>query len=130
MRKQDFYYDLPEELIAQHPADKRENSRLMLLDKKSGEIEHKHFYNLIDYLNENDCLVLNNTKVIPARIYGTRAETGAVVEFLLLKNLGNDEWECLAGPGKKAKEGYEFSFADGILKAIVIKVKDDGNRIM
>lgn len=130
MRKQDFYYDLPEELIAQHPADKRENSRLMLLDKKSGEIEHKHFYNLIDYLNENDCLVLNNTKVIPARIYGTRAETGAVVEFLLLKNLGNDEWECLAGPGKKAKEGYEFSFADGILKATVIKVKDDGNRII
>ncbi|MGN0172799.1 MAG: tRNA preQ1(34) S-adenosylmethionine ribosyltransferase-isomerase QueA [Acutalibacteraceae bacterium] len=130
MRKQDFYYDLPEELIAQHPTDKRENSRLMLLDKKSGEIEHKHFYNLIDYLNENDCLVLNNTKVIPARIYGTRAETGAVVEFLLLKNLGNDEWECLAGPGKKAKEGYEFSFADGILKATVIKVKDDGNRII
>lgn len=130
MRKQDFYYDLPEELIAQHPAEKREESRLMLLNKNTGEVEHKHFYDIIDYLHEGDCLVLNNTKVIPARIYGTRIDTDAVVEFLLLKNLGDDEWECLAGPGKKAKEGYKFSFGEGILNAEVVKVKDDGNRII
>lgn len=130
MRKQDFYYDLPEELIAQHPSEKRENSRLMLLDKNTGKVEHKHFYNIIDYLNEGDCLVLNNTKVIPARIYGTRVDTGAVVEFLLLKNLGDDKWECLAGPGKKAKVGYKFTFANGILNAEVVDVKDDGNRIV
>ncbi len=130
MRKQDFYYNLPEELIAQHPTDKRENSRLMLLNKETGKTENKHFYNIIDYLSEGDCLVLNNTKVIPARIYGTRVDTGAVVEFLLLKNLGNDEWECLAGPGKKAKVGYKFTFADGILNADVVRIKDDGNRII
>ncbi|MBQ5591162.1 MAG: S-adenosylmethionine:tRNA ribosyltransferase-isomerase, partial [Clostridia bacterium] len=93
MRKQDFYYDLPEELIAQHPAENRENSRLMLLNKISGEVEHKSFYNIIDFLNSGDCLILNNTKVIPARIYGTRVDTGSIVEFLLLKNLGNDNWE-------------------------------------
>ena len=130
MLKSDFYYDLPEELIAQHPADQREQSRLMLLDKNSGEIQHKHFYDIIDYLNEGDCLILNNTKVIPARIYGKREDTGALVEFLLLKNLQNDCWECLAGPGKKAKIGYKFDFADGLLKAEVIDVKDDGNRII
>lgn len=130
MRKQDFYYDLPEELIAQHPSEKRENSRLMLLDKNTGKVEHKHFYNIIDYLNEGDCLVLNNTKVIPARIYGIRVDTGAVVEFLLLKNLGDDKWECLAGPGKKAKAGYKFTFANDILNAEVVDVKDDGNRIV
>lgn len=130
MRKQDFYYDLPEELIAQHPSEKRENSRLMLLDKNTGKVEHEHFYNIIDYLNEGDCLVLNNTKVIPARIYGIRVDTGAVVEFLLLKNLGDDKWECLAGPGKKAKVGYKFTFANGILNAEVVDVKDDGNRIV
>lgn len=130
MRKQDFYYDLPEELIAQHPSEKRENSRLMLLDKNTGKVEHKHFYNIIECLNKGDCLVLNNTKVIPARIYGTRVDTGAVVEFLLLKNLGDDKWECLAGPGKKAKVGYKFTFANDILKAEVIQVKEDGNRIV
>lgn len=130
MKKSDFYYDLPEELIAQHPCEKRENSRLMVLDKNSGEVTHKHFYNIVDYLKKGDCLVLNNTKVIPARIYGIRVDTGAVVEFLLLKNLGNDEWECLAGPGKKAKTGCKFTFADGLLKAEVTGVKDDGNRIV
>ena len=87
MRKQDFYYNLPEELIAQHPSENREESRLMLLDKNTGKIEHKHFYDIIDYLKEGDCLILNNTTVIPARIYGTRTDTGSVVEFLLLKNL-------------------------------------------
>ncbi len=130
MLKSDFYYDLPEELIAQHPCDKRENSRLMLLDKNTGEISHEHFYNIIDHLNPGDCLILNNTKVIPARIYGTRKDTGAVVEFLLLKDLGGDKWECLAGPGKKAKPGYEFSFGNGELFATVDSVKDDGNRII
>lgn len=130
MRKQDFYYNLPEKLIAQHPAENREESRLMLLDKHTGKVDHKHFYNIIDYLNDGDCLILNNTKVIPARIYGTRVDTGAVVEFLLLKNLGDDRWECLAGPGKKAKVGYEFTFADGIMNAVVDDVKDDGNRII
>ncbi len=130
MRKQDFYYNLPEELIAQHPSEKRENSRLMLLDKNSGQTQHKRFYQIIDFLQKGDCLILNNTKVIPARIYGTRVDTGSVVEFLLLKNLGNDEWECLAGPGKKAREGKEFTFADGLLFAQVVKVKEDGNRIV
>ena len=130
MLKSDFYYDLPEELIAQHPCDKRENSRLMLLDKNTGKVEHEHFYNIIDHLNPGDCLILNNTKVIPARIYGTRKDTGAVVEFLLLKDLGGDKWECLAGPGKKAKPGYEFSFGNGELFATVDSVKDDGNRII
>ncbi len=130
MRKQDFYYNLPEELIAQHPAKNREESRLMLLDKDTGKVEHKHFYDILDYLHKGDCLVLNNTKVIPARIYGTRVDTGAVVEFLLLKNLGDDKWECLAGPGKKAKVGYEFTFANDILSAVVTDVKDDGNRII
>lgn len=130
MLKSDFYYDLPEELIAQHPCDKRENSRLMLLDKNTGEIGHEHFYNIIDHLNPGDCLILNNTKVIPARIYGTRKDTGAVVEFLLLKDLGDDKWECLAGPGKKAKPGYEFTFGNGELFATVDSVKDDGNRII
>lgn len=129
MLKSDFYYDLPEELIAQHPSDKRDCSRLMLLDKNTGEIEHKHFYDIIDYLNEGDCLILNNTKVIPARIYGTRVDTGAVVEFLLLKNRGGSCWECLAGPGKKAKTGYKFTFGD-IMTAEVKDVLPDGNRIV
>lgn len=129
MLKSDFYYNLPEELIAQHPADRRDQSRLMLLDKASGAIEHKHFCDIADYLNEGDCLILNNTKVIPARIYGTRADTGARVEFLLLKDLGNDCWECLAGPGKKAKPGYRFTFGD-LLSAEVKEVLPDGNRII
>ena len=130
MQKSDFYYDLPEELIAQHPMQQRTHSRLMLLDKNTGEIEHKHFYDIIDYLNAGDCLILNNTKVIPARIYGVRDDTGAVVEFLLLKNLGDDRWECLAGPGKKAKVGYKFTYGDGIMHGVVDDVLPDGNRIV
>lgn len=130
MQKSDFYYDLPEELIAQHPMQQRTHSRLMLLDKNTGEIEHKHFYDIIDYLNAGDCLILNNTKVIPARIYGVRDDTGAVVEFLLLKNLGDDRWECLAGPGKKAKIGYNFTYGDGIMHGVVDDVLPDGNRIV
>lgn len=130
MQKSDFYYDLPEELIAQHPMQQRTHSRLMLLDKNTGEIEHKHFYDIIDYLNAGDCLILNNTKVIPARIYGVRDDTGAVVEFLLLKNLGDDRWECLAGPGKKAKIGYNFTYGGGIMHGVVDDVLPDGNRIV
>ena len=130
MQKSDFYYDLPEELIAQHPVQQRTHSRLMLLDKNTGKIEHKHFYDIIDYLNAGDCLILNNTKVIPARIYGVRDDTGAVVEFLLLKNLGDDRWECLAGPGKKAKVGYKFTYGDGIMHGVVDDLLPDGNRIV
>lgn len=130
MQKSDFYYDLPEELIAQHPSEQRTHSRLMLLDKKSGEIKHRHFYDIIDYLNKGDCLILNNTKVIPARIYGVRDDTGASVEFLLLKNLGGDCWECLAGPGKKAKTGYKFTFGGGIMRGVVDYVLPDGNRVV
>ncbi|MBQ2676155.1 MAG: tRNA preQ1(34) S-adenosylmethionine ribosyltransferase-isomerase QueA [Clostridia bacterium] len=130
MNKSDFYYNLPEELIAQHPSDKREFSRLMLLSKNSGEIQHKHFYDIIDHLNPGDCLILNNTKVIPARIYGTREDTKAVVEFLLLKDLGDNCWEALAGPGKKAKQGHKFSFGDGLMQGEVQNVLDNGNRIV
>lgn len=130
MQKSDFYYDLPEELIAQHPMQQRTHSRLMLLDKNTGKIEHKHFYDIIDYLNAGDCLILNNTKVIPARIYGVRDDTGAVVEFLLLKNLGDDRWECLAGPGKKAKVGYKFTYGGGVMHGVVDDVLPDGNRIV
>ena len=129
MLKSDFYYDLPEELIAQHPAQKREFSRLMVLDKTTGNVEHKHFYDIVDMLNCGDCLILNNTKVIPARIYGKRIDTGATVEFLLLKDLGNDNWECLAGPGKKARVGHKFDFS-GIMSAEVVEVYDNGNRVL
>ena len=128
MKKSDFYFELPEELIAQHPAQKRDMSRLLCLGRKSGQIEHKHFYDVIDYLKPGDCLVLNNTKVLPARLYGIK-KTGAKVEFLMLKNLGDDRWEVITGPGRKAREGDEFDFGDGILHAIVEKVLDNGNRI-
>ncbi len=129
MRTSDFFYDLPEELIAQTPLENRTDSRLLYLKKGSGNIEHRHFYDITEYLNEGDCLVLNNTRVLPARIYGTREDTGAVVEFVLLKQKGNLVWECLAGPGKKAKTGYKFRFSDK-LRATVIDVLPDGNRIL
>lgn len=129
MKKSDFYYDLPKELIAQTPLTQRDGSRLMVINRKSGEISHKHFYDIIDYLNAGDCLVLNNTRVLPARIYGVKKDTGATVEFLLLNNLGNDKWETIAGPGKKAREGAEFTFGDGILNCKVLKVLPNGNRI-
>lgn len=129
MKKSDFYYDLPKELIAQTPLEQRDTSRMMVINKKSGEICHKHFYDIFDYLNDGDCLVLNNTRVLPARIYGTKKDTGAVVEFLLLNNLGNDEWETITGPGKRAKEGAEFTFGNGILSCVVLKVLENGNRI-
>lgn len=129
MKKSDFYYDLPKELIAQTPLTQRDSSKMMVINRKNGEIYHKHFYDILDYLNDGDCLVLNNTRVLPARIYGTKKDTGAVVEFLLLNNLGNDEWEAITGPGKRAKEGTEFTFGDGLLNCKVIKVLENGNRV-
>ena len=129
MKKSDFYYDLPKELIAQHPIEPRNASRLMIFHKDSGDVEHKVFSDLSEYLKPGDCLILNNTRVLPARLFGTRVDTGAVVEFVLLKHQSADLWECIAGPGKKAKIGCEFSFSDK-LKAVVKDVKDDGNRIV
>lgn len=129
MRTSDFYYDLPEELIAQTPLEKRDNSRLLHLDRKTGEIEHKNFFDIKEYLKAGDCLVLNNTRVLPARIFGTRTDTGSVVEFLLLKQKDTDIWECLAGPGKKAKIGKIFKFSDK-LSSEVIDITEDGNRIV
>ena len=129
MKKSDFYYDLPKELIAQTPIEPRDHSKMMVLSRRDNTIEHKHFYDFIDYLNPGDCLILNNTRVLPARIYGIKKETGAVVEFLLLNNLGNDEWECITGPGKRAKIDTEFSFGDGILTCKIINILENGNRI-
>ena len=129
MKTSDFYYDLPEELIAQTPVEPRNSSRLMVLPRNGGEIKHKHFYDLPEFLKPGDCLVLNNTRVLPARLYGTREDTGAVVEFVLLRQHGNKLWECLAGPGKKAKTGYKFKFSDK-LTATVPDVLEDGNRMI
>lgn len=128
MKTSDFYYDLPKELIAQHPVKERDHSRLMILDKKTGEIEHKHFYNVIDYLNPGDVLVLNDTKVMPARIYGHRKDKEEKIEFLLL-NRKNDVWECLSKPGKKAKIGTEIIFSDKLC-AEVIDISEDGSRFL
>ena len=129
MKKSDFYFELPERLIAQTPLEKRDNSRLLILNKNTGEIEHKHFYNLPDYLNEGDVLVLNNSRVLPARLLGSRP-SGGVVELVLLKDLGNDEWECLSRPGRKTKPGQIIIFGDGILEAEIISVSEGGNRIV
>ena len=128
MKTSDFYYDLPQELIAQTPIEPRDQSRLMVVDKNTGEVTHKIFKDLIDYLNPNDCLILNDTRVIPARIYGVKKETGAVVEFLLLKQSENNVWECLCKPGKRAKIGTEFVFGDGLVECEVVDITDDGNR--
>jgi S-adenosylmethionine:tRNA ribosyltransferase-isomerase len=130
MKTSDFYYDLPEELIAQTPIEPRNASRLMVLNKETGEVEHKIFKDLTNYLNPGDCLILNDTRVIPARIFGVKKETGAVVEFLLLKQKETLVWECLCKPGKKAKVGTEFVFGEGKLQCKVIDVLDDGNRII
>lgn len=128
MKTSDFYYDLPQELIAQTPIEPRDESRLMVVDKNTGEVTHKIFKDLIDYLNPNDCLILNDTRVIPARIYGVKKETGAVVEFLLLKQSENNVWECLCKPGKRAKIGTEFVFGEGLVECEVVDITDDGNR--
>ena len=130
MKTSDFYYDLPEELIAQDPLEDRSSSRLMVLDRESGEISHHIFKDIIDYLNPEDCLVINDTKVIPARLYGVKEDTGAHIEILLLKRRENDVWETLVRPGKKAKPGTRLTFGDGRLKAEVIDVVEEGNRLI
>ncbi len=124
----DFFYELPPELIAQVPAEQRDCSRLMVMDKKTGELEHKHFHDIIDYLREGDVLVLNRSRVIPARLYGKRADTGADIEILLLRKLENDIWEALVKPGKKCKQGACLVFGDGLLQATVLDITDEGNR--
>ena len=130
MKTSDFYYDLPEELIAQDPLEDRSSSRLMVLDRESGNISHHIFKDIIEYLNPEDCLVINDTKVIPARLYGIKEDTGAHIEILLLKRRENDVWETLVRPGKKAKPGTRLTFGDGRLKAEVIDVVEEGNRLI
>ena len=130
MKTSDFYYELPQELIAQTPIEPRDCSRMMVLHKDSDKIEHKHFYDIIDYLNEGDCLIVNDSRVIPARIYGYKEDTGAKIEFLLLKQIDGDRWETLVKPGRKAKLGAKFIFGNGLLKAEVVDIIDDGNRIV
>ena len=127
MKVSDFNYDLPQELIAQHPYDKRDEARLMVIDPKTQKIEHKIFKSVIEYLEPGDCLVINNTKVLPARLYGKK-DTGAKVEFLLLKKLQNDEWEVMVRPGNKLKPGSKVSFGNGLLKAEILEVLEGGNR--
>lgn len=130
MNTSDFWYELPEELIAQTPLGQRDASRMLHLDRVTGEIEHRHFTDILDYLRPGDCLILNDTRVLPARIYGVKEETGAVVEFLLLKQRELDLWECLCKPGKRAKPGTVFSFCDGRLTGTVTDITDDGGRVV
>ena len=130
MKRQDFYYELPQELIAQDPLEDRSSSRLLVLDKKTGDIQHHIFREIVNYLNPGDCLVINDTKVIPARLIGAKEETGAKIEVLLLKRGQNDVWETLVKPGRKAKPGTRISFGDGLLKGEVIDVVDEGNRLI
>ena len=130
MQVSDFYYDLPEELIAQEPILKRDESRLLVLSKKNGQTEDKTFKDIIDFFEPGDCLVLNDTKVIPARLIGEKENTGGKIEFVLLKDLGEDKWETLVKPGRRAIPGVRFSFGDGKLKAEVLEVVEGGNRIV
>ena len=129
MKTHDFYYELPEELIAQTPLQRRDASRLMVLNRETGEITHKHFYDIVDYLKPGDCLVLNDSRVLPARLLGHRP-TGGAVEVLLLRDLGDKKWECLCKPGRKMREGDQVTFGDGELTATVRQVQEDGNRIL
>lgn len=130
LKKSDFYYDLPEELIAQDPLEDRSSSRLLKLNKETGEFSHHVFKDIIEYLNPGDCLVLNNTKVIPARLFGIKDDTGASVEFLLLKRLTDNTWECLVKPGKKCKIGAKFSFGENVMRCEIIDITPEGNRIV
>lgn len=130
MKTDDFDYELPEELIAQTPLEKRDSSRMLVLDKQNGNIFHKTFTDILDYLNSGDTLVLNDTKVIPARIIGIKEETGAIIELLLLKNINDNTWECLAKPAKRVKLGSVISFGDGILRAQCIEEKEEGIRVL
>ena len=130
MKTSDFYYDLPKELIAQDPLEDRSSSRLLHLSMEDGSFEHRHFTDILDYLKEGDCLVINDTRVIPARLYGHKEETGALIEILLLKRKENDIWECLVKPGKKARPGAKITFGDGILTGEIIDIVDEGNRLI
>ena len=130
LKKSDFYFDLPQELIAQDPLEDRSSSRLLVLDKETGEMEHRVFHDIVEYLHEGDCLVLNNTKVIPARLMGTKRDTGATIEVLLLKRRENDIWETLVKPGKKAKPGTVITFGEGLLTGTVVDIVDEGNRLI
>jgi len=130
MKVSEFYYDLPEELIAQEPLEDRKQSRLMVVDKDTGIIEHRIFKDIIEYLNPGDCLVLNDTRVIPARLLGEKEDTGGKIEFVLLKNAGGDIWEVILKPGKRAKPGARFVFGNGELKAEIIDVVEEGNRLV
>ena len=130
MKTVDFYYDLPKELIAQTPLEPRDSSKMMVLSKEDGSILHKHFYDVVDMLNDGDCLILNDSRVLPARIFGNKEDTGASVEFLMLRQIENNTWETLAKPGKKAKVGTKFVFGDGIMTGTVRDVTEEGNRII
>lgn len=130
LKTNDFFYELPQELIAQTPLSDRSSSRLMLLDKKTGETNHKHFYDIVDMLNPGDTLVLNDTKVIPARIYGVKEGTGGAIEFLLLHKHSLDEWEVILKPGRRAKPGAKFIFGNGELKAEILDIVNEGNRLV
>lgn len=130
MKLSDFNYDLPEELIAQDPLEKRSDSRLMVVGREDGSIEHRHFYDILDYVNQGDCLVINDTKVIPARLMGVKEDTGASIEVLLLKRKEEKIWETLVKPGKKAKVGARISFGDGLLVGEVIDIVEEGNRLI
>lgn len=130
MKTEDFDYELPEHLIAQTPLQKRDTSKMLVLDKKTGEIEHHIFSDILNYLNEGDVLVVNDTKVIPARLYGEKEETKAIIELLMLKDTGNDIWECLSKPAKRIKEGTVISFGNGLLKAECVGVGEEGIRLM
>lgn len=130
MNVKDYDYDLPEELIAQDPLEDRSSSRLMVLDRQTGDVEHRHFTDILEYLHPGDCLVINNTKVIPARLFGVKEDTQAKIEVLLLKRKENDIWETLVKPGKKAKPGTKLVFGDGLLTAEVVDVVEEGNRLM
>lgn len=130
MKTSDFFYELPEERIAQHPIEPRDHSRMMVLSRETGEIRHRHFYDLLDLLTEKDCLILNDSRVLPARIYGKREDTGSVVEFLLLSQKGPNIWEVLTGPGKKARPGHRFVFGNGEMHAETLEVLEGGNRLV
>ena len=130
MKTSDYYYDLPKELIAQTPLERRDASRLFVLGRENGSVEHRRFYDILDYLREGDCLIMNDSRVLPARIYGVKEGTGARVEFLLLTQRRQMVWECLAGPGKKAREGTRFVFGGGIMTGTVLEVLENGNRVV
>lgn len=130
MKRQDFYYDLPKELIAQEPLEDRSASRLMRLDRLTGEVKHEHFYDIVNELSPNDCLILNDTRVIPARLYGTKKDTGGAIEFLLLHKRSLDEWEVVLKPGRRAKIGTKFVFGNGELEAEILDIVNDGNRLV